>query len=364
MKVLRLIIVLITFGKFFIDSQPIKAGELLKNLAITTTGDRWNYPWNVTPGKRPKASVFRSTDPDLGVKRYGVYFVNFDTSNDIPLNLAPEKYQINEATIRILTSDNFEVPYDPSFDNVETYLPEDDPLFIRDLDPGRPVELFGAGIRNGLTFSDWDESAPYSPEIGAESSLYPAIYSFENDNLIDVSLAVDYDNPINVNPFAVGKLEDTEPGNLIPADSWMEFKIDLSQQNNIDYIRSCLSSGYLSIAVTSLNGGGHGVRTFPEFHTRDSLLGEPPQLLLSVNILDEPSYDLELAITKIEPTDSGVKLTIRSDSTEGLQIIYSNDLEEWHSLNNIVLEPNSDGSYSWEDKHDLTSMRFYNLTKQ
>ena len=70
--------------------------------------------------------MFRSTDPDLGVKRYGVYFVNFDTSNDIPLNLAPEKYQINEATIRILTSDNFEVPYDPSFDNVETYLPEDD----------------------------------------------------------------------------------------------------------------------------------------------------------------------------------------------------------------------------------------------
>ena len=34
--------------------------------------------------------------------------------------------------------------------------------------------------------------------------------AFENDNLIDVSLAVDYDNPINVNPFAVGKLEDTD----------------------------------------------------------------------------------------------------------------------------------------------------------
>ena len=124
-----------------------------------------------------------------------------------------------------------------------------------------------------------------------------------------------------------------------------------------------MSNGYFSLAVTSLNGGGHGVRTFPEFHTRDSLLGEPPQLLLSVDILDEPINDLELSITKIEPTDNGAKLTIKSDSIEGLQIIYSDDLAEWHSLDNVVLEPNPGGTYSWEDKHQLNSMRFYHLNK-
>ncbi len=339
------------------------AGELIEANFHEPSQDRWNYLFNVTPGTRPRASVFRSVDPEIGVKRHGVFAFTYDTSSIFPPGKDERAYEIVSASVRVMTSDNFDVPYDPSLDAVTSYLPPSADDFANDQDPGRPIELFGAGLRHDLSFETWVEGAPYIPEGETDRSLFPAVLD-DSGELVDITLAVDYTNPLETPAFAIGTLNETPPGAPIPADSWMEFEFDLSQKRVVNYLQRSLAKGTLAFTLTSLNGGGQENRAFPEFYTRDSLLGEAPQLSLSVRVI-EPSREPEPPVIKgIESTDDGIKIRFTADDSSKLKIRWSSDFSSWIDVVDPSIISHENGSFSWTDTDLDSDAKVYQLLQQ
>ncbi len=335
-------------------------GEVIEASFDNPSQDRWNYPWNSTPGARALASLFRSTDPEVGVHRYGTFIVGFDTSNLIPESNSSGAYQITAAQIRLMTSGNFEVPYDPSYDPVASHLPETHELYLADEDPGRPIQVFGAGFRNDFNIETWNEATPYSPGGDAQRTVFPIIIN-ESGLPEDVSLAVDYDNPSDTTPFAVGKLEDTEAGDLIPEDTWMIFDIDLNDAGTLAYLQQGLSQGKLSFTFTSLNGGGREVRTYPEFYTSDHLVGEAPQLQLSVRIVDDSILPAPPMITGIRRTAGGVTIQFKSPGSGTVGIRWTTDFTSWADVDTLTIEPLGNSLYEWTDSQVDGAMKFYRV---
>ena len=324
--------------------------------------DRWNYPFNATPGTRARASIFRALDPEQGVDRHGTFIMLFDTSEQIPSGRPEADYKIVSAQLRVLTSDNFDVPYDPSPDSITSHLPGEHSDHTADDDPGRPIHVFGAGFRHGLDPGTWNEISPYVPENETERSVFPAIVD-ESGEIVDVTLAVDYADPKDAVPFATGSLSETAPGDLIPSDTWMQFEVDLSTASTMKYLQQNLSQGILAFSLTSLNGGGQGIRTFPEFHTSDTLIGEAPQLTLSVELVDSVGTIELPIISGIRTDEAGIHIGINAKGASQLGIRWTQDFITWTEINNPIIATEADGSLSWTDT-TVTDSRFYQLIQK
>ena len=335
-------------------------GEVIEAGFDKPSQDRWNYPRNSTPGTRSLASLFRATDSEVGVHRYGTYIVGFDTSDLISEGNAPGSYQITAAQLWLMTSGNFEVPYDPSHDPVASHLPETHELYLADEDPGRPIQVFGTGFRNDFNIETWNETTPYSPGGDSQRTVFPIIID-ESGLSEDVSLAVDYDNPSDAAPFAVGRLEDTEAGDLIPEDTWMIFDIDLNNSGTLAYLQQGLSQGKLSFTFTSLNGGGHEVRAYPEFYTSDHLIGEAPQLQLSVRIVNAPTLPSLPVITGIRRAPDGITIQFTSPGSGTVGIRWTTDFTSWADVAPLAIEPLGNGQYEWTDSQVAAAMKFYRV---
>lgn len=340
--------------------ETTTSGEVIEASFEEPSQDRWNYPWNSTPGARTLASLFRSTDPEVGVQRYGTYIVGFDTSDLIPEGNASGVYQITAAQLRLMTSGNFEVPYDPSYDPVASHLPETHELYLADEDPARPIQVFGTGFRNDFNIETWNEATPYSPGGDAQRTVFPIIIN-ESGLPEDVSLAVDYDNPADEAPFAIGKLENTEAGDPIPEDTWMIFDIDLNNSGTLAYLQQGLSQGKLSFTFTSLNSGGREVRTYPEFYTSDHLVGESPQLQLIVHIVDAPILSNPPMITGIRRTADGITIQFTSTKSRTIGIRWTTDFASWVEVASLAVEPLGNGRYEWTDFQVDAAMKFYQV---
>ena len=339
--------------------KTMATGEGIEASFDKPSQDRWNYPRNSTPGTRALASLFRSTD-EVGVYRYGTFIVGFDTSDLIPGGNASDAYQITSAQLRLMTSGNFEVPYDPSYDPVASHLPETHELYIADEDNGRPIHVFGTGFRNDFNIETWNETTPYSPGGDAQRTVFPVIID-ESGLPKDVSLAVDYDNPSDAAPFAVGRLEDTQAGDLIPEDTWMIFDINLNHSGTLGYLQQGLFQGKLSFTFTSLNEGGREVRTYPEFYTSDHLVGEAPQLQLSVRIVDGPILPAPPVITSIRRTADGVTIQFTSTESGTIGIRWTTDFTSWAEVASLAVEQLGDGQYEWTDSQVDAAMKFYRV---
>lgn len=333
--------------------------ELIEASFDKPSQDRWNYPWNSTPGTRALASLFRATD-EVGVHRHGTFIVGFDTSDLIPEGNAPNAYQITSAQLRLMTSGNLEVPYDPSYDPVASHLPETHELYMPDEDPGRPIQVFGTGFRNDFNIETWNETTPYSPGGDAQRTVFPIIID-ENGLPKDASLAVDYDNPVDVAPFAIGKLEDTKAGDPVPEDTWMNFDIDLDNSGMLAYVQQGLAQGKLSFTFTSLNGGGREVRTYPEFYTSDHLVGEAPQLQLSVRIVEAPILPVPPRITGIRRTAEGITIQFTSPGSGTVGIRWTTDFTSWADVATLAIKPLGNGQYEWTDSQANVAVKFYRI---
>ncbi|MDB4609855.1 hypothetical protein OAH46_02065 [Verrucomicrobia bacterium] len=322
--------------------------------------DRWNYPFNVTPGKRAKAPVFRATQEGIGITRHGTFILGFDTIPLIPSGLPADHYSIESVKLRLLTGSNFEAHYDPTYDPVAAFLPEGVPGRIDDEDQGFPVELFGTGFRNGLDMFSWKETDDFIANGEEERNAYPAILN-DQGNLEDVTLAVNYEDPKDVKPFAIGVLDEILPGDFIPEDSWMEFDLDLSQSSTVDYLRQGMAAGRLIFTVTSLAAGGQGSRTYPEFHTSDSLLGIAPSLELRFSIHEtSPSVIKILDLKKVLDQWS---IRFLADSVNSLRIRWTHDFVTWNSISDPEFQTQGDGEWMWTDGSESPNIRFYQIFK-
>ena len=322
------------------------------------TEDRWNYQFNFTPGRRPKASAFRSVEEGVGVHRHATFVMRFRTDDQIPAGLAPEAYHLDGVRLDMLTSSGFDVAYDPTYDGAWTHLPSEDDNALVDQDPGRPIEVFGLGFRDDVVPEEWTETAPFTGGDEDALTVFPAILD-ASGLLVDVELAVDFEDPKESNPLAIGQMENVSPGSLIPADSPMIFEMNLSDPMAVLYLQRGFSQGYLDFAVTSLNGGGQDSRVFPEFHTKDSLLGEAPALSASVTIVDVVPDAVSIRSVGFDDDRVTVVFTDFLDGRATLE--WSEDLVSWTPVEQPVVEPLAEGGVAWVDVDASNAMRFYRL---
>lgn len=237
------------------------------------TLDRWNYPFNPTPGTRIVASTF-GNDPTspLFDNRDGQFIVGFDTAPQVPAGLGASTYTVSSCIVTLTYANDFVVEYDPSVDPFNAFLAPSDPLYADDVDPGQPIELYGVGFRNGFSLANWTEYSPYTPGNALDPQVRNAFALGANaaGQRVDVSNSVrEHWTP---QPFAVGSIDGLKAGSLIPIGTTMTFALDVGSAAVQSYLRDALHAGRLRLTATSLTKVVQQGGSFPTFYCRENPL--------------------------------------------------------------------------------------------
>lgn len=301
------------------------AGELVFE---TPSDDRWHYPFNFTPGSRPTASVFGAAGnldfPNFN-DRDGVFLIAWDTSELIEPGQGVGAYNIASLVITLTHLDGTSWPIDLTVDEWFTFdinldgfingdgIPRGEPGDMDgesdDLDPGRPIELFGVGFGPFTAYETWTETTPY---VGSECDIfgnncfseprdpYPFVFQDETFAMLHVEDNVsgfwndDLETPevsFTPTPWAVGDPIGYLPGQQTELfDVVFDVDLDLSDGAVHDYFAEQLNAGRLIVAVTSLReteemGGDPG--SFPVFLTKEGVMFEPTGHAPTLSILLE-----------------------------------------------------------------------------
>lgn len=293
-------------------SQPIAAQEVTFHIDLPLL-DRWNYPWNQTPGTRSTAPVFSSyietdfyEDPFFGGfdERDGQFHVGFATGGHVESGLGVSSYNITAARVTLMNATNNAFIYSLTLPQWQWYLPPDDPEFqcpvaADPCPPGNTVipepalKLFGVGFRNGFNALSYQETTAYSPQ-GPWGAGHRTAYALDFDeagNPRDVSNNVA--DGFNPTPFALGTTN-LALGQLVPAARTFTFEIEVNDPHIQQYLREGLDLGVLHFMVATLHiteqeeGGGS-----PEFYCKEHALvtagfRDAAGLEMTVEIVDEP----------------------------------------------------------------------------
>lgn len=258
--------------------------------------DIWEYPFAGTPGTNKIAATFGATgNADFDNRDAQVYF-RFDTGGTVPIGLAPSMYQVVSLKITLsVNSGGFKV-YDGSYDPVNTFAPDGTP--INGDDPGRPMELFGVGYRNGVTSTSVSESTPFStlPQPQPRSrSLYPTDFVASGSLNGGVSVSRDVSNSVtdqfNTTPFGIGQVAAQDLNNgFLKEDAEVVFNLSMLNTDLLRYLQLSLAEGRIGLIATSLEQASQGGPVvYPDYYTRENTLGAPPKLELVVQVIPEPA---------------------------------------------------------------------------
>jgi hypothetical protein len=234
--------------------------------------DRWMYPYAVNGGGQGAIQTFgavRETDFD---DRDGQMFLRFDTTSIMAAGLGAANYQLTALTLTLtLTLSSTGTIYDPTSDSLSTYLPSG-----VDADPGRPIEVFGVGYRNGASAETWQENSSFGPAGKGTRSAFALGYNATGE-AIDVSNNVS--EGFDATPWAVGSVAGATPGSALAADTMMTFAFNLGNADVLAYLQAGLDQGFLDLMVTSLYPAeqpGAGDQTaFPVFYAKESIYNLP-----------------------------------------------------------------------------------------
>lgn len=270
-SVVRIFLIAVGLG------ASVYGGDTIQVLYDEPTLDRWNYPFNATPGERGSASVFAAFFEDFD-DRDAQFLVGFETSSDVPPGLPVCAYEIVSATLVVENLNGGIFAYDPTYDPYPTYLPDGDPDAQSDSDAGRPLEVYGTAYRNGFTAETYVEDSPFG---SSESTFKGTRNAFATDNfgglLEDVSNNVD--GRFDPVPFAIGQNDSLSPGQIVPSDVKFTFDLDVSNPDVQSYLAGELQRGEIRLTVSSLqpaefDGEGGGGGAFASFYTRENLIHE------------------------------------------------------------------------------------------
>jgi len=280
------------------------------NFYSAPTLDRWMYSFNTTPGFRPSAPVFGTFGDSSGVDtRHGQFLIGWDTTNApalfgadssgsaIAAGFSATNYLLRRVAVTAVISRDKVFAYDPTQDGYRTY-PSNTLPQLADGDTGRPVELFGAGFRNGFTVTNYLEDSPFGSSAAGGRNAFAAGWA-TNLALVDVGNNCGKTNEAFPNfevwPFAIGTLTNVAPGALVPAESVMTFELNLADPLVRYYVQEALHDGRLRLMVTALPTGAFGAAaSYPDFFTQDNFLGvNGPQLLIEGVVVRADDMDMD-----------------------------------------------------------------------
>lgn len=235
------------------------------------------------------APTFAGDFSDPFPDRFGTLFLTFDATGFVPDSDRPIRLTGFSLELSMLNSSTFDqtdgVFYDPTYDPVASYV---DPS--TDTDPGRPIELYAVGYRNGFTFETWRD-ANY-PVSGADG--YNAVpIDFPSDShpgrRVDESVSDGFDTI----PLAIGTTPDlieATDGTLRVLDlaRWTFEAADLTRAES-DFFTAQIDAGSISFMVSSLQLAGFdgmgGEEIYPRFATLETAFPiEDARVELSIEV--------------------------------------------------------------------------------
>lgn len=263
--------------------------------------DRWMYPSNGTPGTRAQASTFSALPGAAGLDdRWGFFLFAFDTGAAVPVGLPPEFYQIKSVRITATIGQDFLFRYDPSYDGWRTYATPSVPASEADPDAGRPLELHGAGFRNGFSAASFTETSLHGGNGSPGTRNAHPLGFDETGAARDVSGNVT--GQFESAPWAVGTT-DLDPGDLVPEGTVFRFVVDAGLPGVTAYLRDGLAAGRVWFSLDSLHPATQQAGEFVAWYTKDDVYhqlfgGIAPTLELDVDL------DLPFAISRSGDTIS------------------------------------------------------------
>ena len=277
-------------------------GQVVDVVLDSPSMDRWNYPFNGSPGSRLSASTFGAVELEGFDDRDAQLVIGFDTSGMVEAGLDAGEYDIISVRVTITNTNGDEFRYDPTYDGHTTYAFLDE---SNDPDPGRPVTLWGVGYRNGYDASSWGEFTMFGgapviePAQGARHAFACDFPSIGVARDISNNLKEEFD-PM---PMAVGQADSATPGAFVAAETDFVFDIQTCDGAFNAYIAAGVASGEVRFSVSSLStanggmGGGTGDIQYPFWYTREnplgSLLGYSPRIELRVRVGSAGDYNAD-----------------------------------------------------------------------
>ncbi len=280
----------------------------------TPSDDQWQYPYNSDPAGRSPGNCFGTVGYNHPPYNYhfqdrdGIVLAAWDTSGAIPTGQGAASYHISAIRVTLINIPNAQWPIDTSVDEWYTYdisgdqiinadgiprgQPGDTDGESSDVDPGRPIELFGAGFGPIFTYGSWTEFSFY---VGSDQFFssprdpFPFVYRDGTGDLLHVEDNVkglynsglspplcgppDDACPFTPIPWAVGVPVNYTPGSQ-PTPFAVNFDVDLSLSGGrvLQYFQDQLNSGRVIVSVTSLRettvmGGTAG---YPSFFMKEA----------------------------------------------------------------------------------------------
>ncbi len=264
------------------------------------TLDRWNYPFNGSPGSRLSASTFGAVELEGFDDHDAQLLLGFDTLGDIQVGLDATEYRVLSATITITNSNADNFRYDNTYDTHDTYLEFDNSL---DLDPGRPVHLWAMGYRNGYDQTTWGEYTVFGgiPTVEPTQESRHAFAAYFPVDQTPVDISNNLKQEFDPTPMAIGQTDTVMPGDLVPADTTYTFEVDMCDPFIRTYLANGLSLGEVRFVVSSLHaasggdGGGTGDTLYPFWYTRENpiaqIFGYAPTLTMRIRIGSSGDYN-------------------------------------------------------------------------
>jgi hypothetical protein len=255
--------------------------------------DRWNYPFSGTPGVRTSATVFGAVGIDGFDDRDGQFVVGFDTAGAIPTGQGAGAFRVVSARLTLVIQNDLQFVYDDTPDPIASFFDPADPEYIEDTTPGRPIELYATGYRNGFTIDSWEETSefggiPTVPPAEGARNAFAAVYT-GIDSVVDLSRQVRERREST--PFAIGLTDGVAVGEPVPAETVFTFDVNTCAPGSVEFFDASLDAGKLNFTVTSLHFAELGSTEFPGFFTKENalspILGYAPRLELTVIAVDD-----------------------------------------------------------------------------
>ncbi len=292
------------------------------------TDDVWVYTFgqgalaSVAPSY---SSVFGDEFPD----RFATLFLTFDAQGVLPDTQRPVRLSSMTLRLSMLNSSSFDetdgVFYDPTYDGVNSYL---DPTL--DTDPGRPMELYGVGYRNGFDLSSW-RSANFPVSAANGYNAIPIDFPPGSAQGRDLSNSVI--GGFDTQPLAIG----TTPDLLTATDGTLRVRDlarftflmdDLSEEARTSFT-SQLLNGEVSFMLSSLQAAGFGGMGGEEIYPRWATL--------------ETAFPVE---------DAELELTIEQSPPADVNTDFGVDIEDLYAWEQGegLLDTDDDGSVTPDDR--------------
>ena len=255
--------------------------------------DKNGYPFSPSGGgPRTSAFTFAAIGSSGFDDRDAQFFNRFQTSGLVPTGQGAANYQILSATFTLSIFAGDGLVFDGTYDPISTFDASGNP--INGDDPGRPMELYGAAYRNGITREQVTEILAYGPTGDGTRNIYATDFlagASLNGTNRDVSNNISA--AFNPSPFAIGQVApaDLNPNGTVKDDADVVFTLNLANLDVLRYLQLSLNAGTIDLVATSLhNAEQGGAVVYPEYYTKENLIdGLPGRLQLQVIVIPEPS---------------------------------------------------------------------------